>query len=160
MPESEPKWESARKGRTRSVERAEQDKTDREKRQRSQTAPPQPKRTTCPWPGWNKTDVTQQHINRCPLKPAPVAHIVPDHLKEIPGKPAETLNHLVFHCPQPQVVEAREQLGIDKLFDLGLALRQNDRTVLYFMDAVLKVFIPTDKANLKPNTSDAIALPT
>jgi len=66
----------------------------------------------------------------------------------------------VFHCPQPQVVEAREQLGIDKLFDLGLALRQNDRTVLYFMDAVLKVFIPTDKANLKPNTSDAIALPT
>ena len=107
---------------------------------RSSSTPPPPKKTmTCPY--CNAVDKSQQHVNRCPLKTAPVVRVVPRHLQDGLDGPSETLSHLVYDCPHPalQVIRASmPSLGPN----LAKCLRFNNPMVLGFVDRAIEIITP------------------
>ena len=120
---------------------------------RSASAPPPPKRTmTCPH--CTAEGKSQQHVNRCPSKPAPVVREVPRHLLDGLDGPSETLAHLVHSCPNPAVQAIRASMP-SLGGSLAKSLRFNDLMVLRFMDRAIALLQPPAPTTTTTHTAAA-----
>ena len=80
---------------------------------------------------------TVGHIRTCQAKATvgPLERPVPDHLREVDGRPTETLAHLLYECENHAVVAARLK-HLPLACDIPKALREGRKCVLNFVSEI------------------------